>query len=936
MAVDIRKPCHSIICAFGPMRLGIMAAVIVAACGGSPDSMVSSAKEYLSKRDLNSASIELKNALQKNPELGEARFLLGKVYFEQGDFSGAVINFQRALDSGFKTDELQGVLSRALLATGESETLLKQLDGVSLTDPVQNAYLQANLADARLLKGQRDEAEKLYQAALASDPNNIRARTGVARLKALGGDIPGTKAELDQALGQPASPDQAEAYTLKASVLINEGKADEAISALEGAVKAKPSLVATHFSLISFLLRKGKTDQAKERLAGMKNAVGNHPLTLYLQAFMNFREGRVKEAKDEAEKVIRAAPEFLPGRLLAGSIYLRLDEHQQAQANLQKVLEKVPGQPLARRMMVASLLATKEPDRAEDVLKPLLEAGKNDPAVMGLAGQLYLAKGDFDRSSDYFDRATKLDPNNADARTRLGVAKLASGEAQEAFADLEAASQLDDGSVRADVALIMAHLRRGEIDKALAAQATLEKKQPTNPQTYNLKGGVLMAKKDLAGARAAFEKALSLEPTFLPAVSNLVRIDLFEKQPGEAKKRFENVIAKDPKMAQAYLGLAEIQAATGSKPEEVEATLKQGMAANSAAVSPKLALTRFYLQTKEPKRALSLAQEIEAGAPDNPAAVELLARSQIAAGELQQGLTSLNKLVGLQPKAPAPLVELAEAQALAKDFSGAERSLKKALEVKPDFIPAQQRLIALYLRDKREDAALATARTVQKQQSDAAIGYALEGDIRSSAKKWPEAVSAYKKSYQLGKTPTLLIKLHAALLRTGASSEADRLSADWIRTQPNDVAVRSYLAERALTNGKTAEAINIYEGILKINPNNALVLNNLAYAAGEASDPRAMGYAESALKLAPNNPAILDTYGVLLVKKGETAKGLEVLEQAKAAAPKALPIRLHLANAYIKADRKSDAKRELELVIGEVTTDQPAIREKAETMLKSL
>lgn len=935
MAVDIRKPRYSNFRAFGSLRLGIMAAVLIAACGGSPDSMVSSAKEYINRGDLNSASIELKNALQKNPELGEARFLLGKVNFEQGDLGSAIKNLQRAMDAGFKADEVQGTLARAMLATGDTESLVKQLDGVSLVDPIQNAYLQASLADARLLKGQREEADKGYQAALLSDPNNVRARTGAARLKAVGGDISGAKAELDRALAQPTSPDQAEAYTLKASLLLSEGKSDEAAAALTDAVKAKPSAVATHFSLISLLLRQNKADLAKERLAGMKSAVGNHPLALYLQAFMDFREGKLQESKEGVEQVIRAAPEFLPGRLLAGSIYLRLGEHQQAQANLQKVLEKVPSQPLARRMMAASLLATKEPVRAEDTLKPLLETGKNDPAIMGLAGQVYLAKGDLERSADYFDRATKLDPKDADARARLGVAKMASGEAQEAFSDLEAASQLDEGSVRADVALIMAHLRRGEFDKALAAQATLQRKQPDSPQTYNLKGGVLMAKKDLAGARIAFEKALALEPTFLPAVSNLVRIDLFEKRPDDARKRFETIIAKDPKIVEAYLGLAEIQAATGAKPEDIEATLKRAIATNSSAVVPKLALTRFYLQNKEPKKALALAQEGETGAPDNPAAVELLGRAQIAAGELQQGLSTFNKLVSLQPKAPGPLVELAEAQMLVKDFSGAERSLKKALETKADFLPAQQRLIALYVRDKREDAALTTARVVQKQKSDSATGFALEGDIRAATQKWPEAVVAYKKSYQLSKNPALLIKLHAALLRTGSLSEADRLGDDWIRTQPNDIAVRGYLAERALTSGKATEAIKLYESILKIAPNNPLALNNLAYAAGEVNDPRAMALAESAFKLAPNNPAILDTYGMLLVKKGETAKGLELLEQAKAAAPKALAIRVHLADAYIKADRKADAKRELEGVIGEAQV-QSDIKARAEAMLKAL
>lgn len=919
----------------GSVGSALIATMLLVACGGSPESMVGSAKEYLGKNDLNAASIQLKNALQEKPDLGEARFLLGKVNLEQGDIGGAVKNLRRAIDAGYQTDEVWGTLARAMVAGGEGEALVKEFDGKTLADPVQNAHVQAILADVRLAKGQRDEASQGYQAALASDPKNIRARSGVARLKAIGGDLPGAVAELDQALAQSASPDQAEAYALKASILMALGKSEEAVAALEGAIKIKPAAIGSHFSLVSLLLRQNKPDLARERLARMRKAVGNHPSALYLQAFMDFRDGKLKEAKDGIERVVRVAPEFLPGRLLAGSIYLRANEHQQAQANLQKVLEKLPGQALARRMMVASLLATKDVARAEDVLRPMLEPGKNDARIMGLAGQVYLAKGDFDRSSDYFERVVHLDPKNVGAMTRLGVAKMASGETQEAFDDLEAASKLDEGSVEADIALIMAHLRRGELDKALAVQATLERKQPDNPQTYNLKGGVLLAKKDLSGAKAAFEKALALQPTFLPAVVNLVRIDLAEKRPDDAKKRFESVIAKDSKIAQAYLGLAELQAATGGSPADVEATLKRGIAANTSAVAPKLALVRFYLRTNEPKKALALAQEAQAAAPEDPAGVELLGRSQIASGDTQQGLASLNKLVSLQPNSPAALVELADAQALTKDFASAERSLKKALDLKADLLPAQQRLIALYLRDQREDPALNVARAIQKQRADAGIGFALEGDVRAALQKWPEAVVAYKKAYQLAKNPEVLIKLHATLNRTDASSEADRLAEEWIRTQPKDVAVRGYLAERALAGNKPAEAVKQYEAILKVAPNNALVLNNLAVAAGQVNDARALGFAESALKLAPANPAILDTYGMLLVKKGEVTKGLEHIEKARAAAPKALAIRLNLAEAYIKADRKADARRELDGVIAEAK-DQSAVKSRAETLLKTL
>lgn len=915
--------------------LSLLAGLLLAACGASPEAMVGSAKDYLAKHELDAASIQLKNALQENPDLGEARYLLGVVNLEQGDGGGAVKNLRRAIEAGYQSDAVWGSLARAMLAAGDGDGLLKEFAGKTITDPAQKAHVLAALGEVRLAMGQRQESEQDYQAALASDPNNIRAHLGVARLKAAAGDLPGAIAELEPTLALPASPDQADVYGLKASLLLAQQKPDEAVAALEGAIKLKPGAVGPHFGLVSLLLRQNRPEQAKERLDAMKKAVGKHPSALYLQAFMDFREGRLKEARDSIEQVIRGVPDFLPGRLLAGSIYLRLNEQQQAQANLQKVLERVPGQPLARRMLVASLLATKDVVRAEDALKPLLESGKNDPTVLGLAGQLYLSKGDFDRSADYFERVVHADPKNVQAMTRLGVAKLAGGETQDAFEDLEAASKLDEGSVQADIALIMAHLRRNELDQALAAQQVLERKQPDNPQTYNLKGGVLLAKRDLSGAKAAFEKALSLQPTFIPAVVNLARIDMAEKHPEDAKKRFEAVIAKDPKMIQAYLGLAELQTATGSSPADIETTLKRAIAASPTDSTPKLALVRFYLRINETKKALALAQEAQAAAPEDPATVELLGRAQMAAGDTQQGLASFAKLAKLQPGLPGPLVEQADALAVTKNFAGAEQSLKKALELKADFLPAQQRLIAVRLRDKREVEALAVARDVQRQRPTAPIGYALEGDIRAASQNWVESAGAFRKALERAKTADVAIKLHAVLGRAGKQVEADRVAEDWLKSQPKDLQFRGYLAERAMGAGQFGEAVKQYEAIQKAAPENPMVLNNLAFAAGRQKDPRAIGFAEQALKLAPNNPAILDTLGMLEVEKGDLQQGIARLEKARELSPKALAIRLNLAEAYGKAGKKPEARKEVESVLQESNLP-PAVKSRAENLLKGL
>ena len=69
--------------------------LLLAACGrDDPASLVASAKGYIAKRDFNASIIQLKNALQKEPENTEARYLLGLSFLENEDIGSAEMAFQ--------------------------------------------------------------------------------------------------------------------------------------------------------------------------------------------------------------------------------------------------------------------------------------------------------------------------------------------------------------------------------------------------------------------------------------------------------------------------------------------------------------------------------------------------------------------------------------------------------------------------------------------------------------------------------------------------------------------------------------------------------------------------------------------------------------------------------------------------------------------------
>ena len=166
------------------------------------------------------------------------------------------------------------------------------------------------------------------------------------------------------------------------------------------------------------------------------------------------------------------------------------------------------------------------------------------------------------------------------------------------------------------------------------------------------------------------------------------------------------------------------------------------------------------------------------------------------------------------------------------------------------------------------------------------------------------------------------MKLHSTLNRAGKGADADTFAKKWLNDHPKDVAFRFYLAEQALGEKNLRSAVALYQSVIALQPDNVVALNNLAWAAGQLSDPKAIGYAERAVRLAPDSPAALDTLGSLLVSKGDANKGLEYLTRAAALAPARYDIRLNYARALVKAGRADDARKEL-TALQAVTDDFP-------------
>lgn len=919
------------------ITIGIISVTILCiggmtACGKTQTSetLVAEAKQYQQKGDNKAAIIQLKNALQKNPEDVEVRYVLGTIYNETADFPSAEKELRKALSLGMNPVKVLPDLGKTLLMQGKFQVVLDEIK--QIPGEKESAEISVSRGNAYLALGKNQEAKESFEQALKNKPDFPDALIGLARYSITEKNIDAATGFTEQAATK--NPQNTDVVIFKGDFLRAQGKLDLALAAYDQALKIQPDNNAAHINKAFLEIGTGKFDLAKADIDAARKTSPNSLIIFYVQALLDFRQGKHAAAWESLQTVLRVAPDHMSSVLLAGAVQFALGSMPQAEQHLKKYLEKDPGNLYARKLMASTLLKSHRIQNAIDVLAPALKAAQQDDIqLFALAGESYMQAGDYTKATEYFAKASALAPKAAELHSALGLSKLALGESDRAVAEMETAAALDTKSPKAGVLLVMTHLRLKEYDKALVAAKALEKEQPDNPMVYNLKGAAYLGKNDSTAARASFEKALSVEPTNLPTVINLVQLDLRDKKPEVAKKRLEAILEKDKKNSQVMTALADLALSQG-QPKEATTWLENASKENPDALQPAMLLAAHYLRIGEKQKALTLAQKLQGSNSNDPEILNILAQAQLVNGDKSAALTTYSRLAAIKPdSAPAQFL-IATVHMAMQNQSAASDALKKALSLKPDYIDAQLALAFLEVNKGNYEQALTIARQIQKKNFKSTVGFELEGDVLMAQKKPDLAVRAYEQAFTISKNGELMVKLHTSLSQAGKGKAADIRLAQWLKEHPVDVTARMYQAEIYLASKQNKAAIEQYQAVLQQNAKNISALNNLAWLYQQEKDPRALEYAEKANQLAPDNPAILDTLGWMLVEQGNTTRGLPLLQKAASTVPEAVAIRYHLVLGLVKFGDKAKARKELEQILATGKTF-PQIEE-AKALLKQL
>jgi Tfp pilus assembly protein PilF len=166
------------------------------------------------------------------------------------------------------------------------------------------------------------------------------------------------------------------------------------------------------------------------------------------------------------------------------------------------------------------------------------------------------------------------------------------------------------------------------------------------------------------------------------------------------------------------------------------------------------------------------------------------AMAALRAGNNDEAISKFNEVIALMPTCSDCYYNLGVAQANKKDFTAAEASYKKAIEIKPENGDAYTGLATLYNQQKKFDLAAEASANASKYAAAGGGGNAEasfnQGVILFNAGKFAEAKTQFE-----------------------AATKAD----------PNHALAQYQLGMTALNLGQIQDAVNALEAYLKIDPN---------------------------------------------------------------------------------------------------------------------
>jgi tetratricopeptide (TPR) repeat protein len=529
-----------------------------------------------------------------------------------------------------QVDPKNGIANRAMaaftIATGryrEAEPYLLRL--AESGDPAA----VFSLTDYYIASGRAKDAIARLEAdgkALKDIPN-VGQR--LARAYAAAGDTSRAKALVEQVLA--GNPTAVDAQLLKGQLLLNEGHRDEAFASVRSTASSNPESAEAQFALARLYASRGDTTAAE---AAYRDVLRINPRAAAAQvaiANLQLRSGNREASLRTAEEATRSQPKNVDARLV----------------------------------LVRNLLASKDIQRAERELTDLRAAYPKAAAVHVQTGLLSLLKNDVAGAKTSFAQAESIDSKSIDLLAGWLALDFKTNNAASAKARIE--QRLKEGP--SPSLLILAARTYVAANDQPAAERALRQAIELDASLlppYEMLGQLYISQKKLDQARTEFEALAKRQAKPVSALTMSGMILMTQGQTEAAKKKFEDVLAIDPRAVIASNNLAWMHAEAG---DDLDTALRLAQTATAQAPDqPELMDTLGWVYYKKnlPDLAIPLFENCVKKDPGNAAYHYHLGIAYSKAGRSAQARASLQLALTKNPDA-ATAQDVKRAIALIKD-----------------------------------------------------------------------------------------------------------------------------------------------------------------------------------------------------------------------------------------------------------------------------
>jgi len=883
-------------------RTALALALLLGACSESltPAERLDEAREQLANGEIRSAIIHVKNALQERPDFVPARVLNGQLHLVTADPATAEKEFAKARALGDASTETQRLLLTSLLQQRKYEEVLQE----AKVDADTPATILALVAEANLRLGHVERARRILEQAAERVPDSPEVQLGLAKLEHGVDNKERAQEHLQAALA--AAPDDLRTLMFAGDVKLLGGEPETARKYYERALEVAPGHPPALLGMTRACIYMSDPDCAGEPLRELRSVASQYPETQVAAAYVHALKGENDAAMDAARQALSLDSKHAPAQLLLSGLLLQREAYEEAAELIAAFLQRFPDHELAKKRKALIDLKRRDPDAVIASLE-LIPDEQRDAVSLALLASAYKTKGDNRKSTALVEQAAALDPENSNLQVNLALHRFDSGQEEQALAELERLAKQSQGITEADALLLYKNIQAGRLQEALALTESFQEEVPESGAPLNVRGTIYMSQGRLEDARQEFEAALERDPGHLPAWYNLGTLGLATGDNELAERALAHILEAEPSALRARQLLASLQIRQG-RLDDARETLRAAIANHPDQVGPYVLLTTVALQAGDIEEAQSLSAQAIELAPDDTRAKLARARTLIAAGRSGQAITMLEPIVAASPGNVEAAKLLAE-QHLAAGENGAARRLVSDLRERfPENASLKLLGARIELADGNADAARIINTQLREDFPNAVTPLIFEGEIAAARAEWSKAVEAFQRALETHASSSTTTKLHQALVRSGREKEADALLDEWLNEHPQDTVVLLARAGHSERVGDAEGAISTYRQVIDVDADNPLALNNIAWLLRDSEPAEALEYAERAFDAAPENPAIQDTYGWLLVRAGRTQQGLRVIRQAAEAQPQDPGVQYHLAVALAESGQRSEAE----------------------------